>query len=125
MRNGQLLGQKSHYVNNDLGLDGASLLQAFLSQYYLGGEQYELPQTIIVSEHSAEFDILGDALAQRAERKIRLSKAYRGQRARWLALAAENAAVNLQARVAARSQMKARFSDLQSVLSLAHSPQRV
>ena len=125
VRNGQLLGQKSHHISNDLGLDTAALLQAFLSQYYLGGEQYELPQTIIVSDHSAEFDILCKALEQRAERKIQLSKAFRGQRARWLALAADNAAVNLQARVAARSQMKARFGDLQSVLSLPHSPQRL
>ena len=125
VRRGRLLGQKSHYVNNGLGLDAAALLQAFLSQYYLGGEQYELPQTILVSEHSADFDVLHKALEQRAGRKIHLAKAFRGQRARWLALAAENAAVNLQARVAARSQIKARFVDLQSILSLPQSPQRL
>jgi excinuclease ABC subunit C len=125
VRRGQLLGQKSHYVNNGLGLDAAALLQAFLSQYYLGGEQYELPQTILVSAHSADFDVLHKALEQRAGRKIHLAKAFRGQRARWLALAAENATVNLQARIAARSQIKARFVDLQSVLSLSQSPQRL
>ena len=68
------------------------------------GRQYELPQTILVSDYDSEFEVLHQALEQRAERKIYLAKAYRGQRARWLALAAENAAVNLQARVAARSR---------------------
>ena len=91
----------------------------------MGGEQYELPQTILVSDYDNEFEVLHQALEQRAERKIHLAKAFRGQRARWLALAAENATVNLQARVAERSQMKARFGDLQSVLSLPQSPRRL
>ena len=42
-----------------------------------------------------------------------------------MGLAADNAAVNLQARGAARSQMNTRFADLQSALSLASPPRRL
>ena len=125
VRNGQVLGQKSHFISNELGLGKAPLLRAFLSQYYLTGGHFDPPNTILVSDYEDEFEILRQVLEERAERKTHLAKAYRGQRARWLALAADNAAVNLQARSAARSQMNHRFADLQNVLSLPQAPRRL
>ncbi len=125
VRNGQVLGQKSHYVSNELAIDRAALLHAFLSQYYLTGDHFDPPSTVLVSDYNDDFGVLQRALEERADRKIHLSKAFRGQRARWLGLAADNAAVNLQARGAARSQMNTRFADLQSALSLASPPRRL
>lgn len=125
VRNGQVLGQKSHYVSNELAIDRAALLHAFLSQYYLTGDHFDPPSTVLVSDYNDDFGVLQRALEERANRKIHLSKAFRGQRARWVGLAADNAAVNLQARGAARSQMNTRFADLQSALSLASPPRRL
>ena len=125
VRNGQVLGQKSHYVSNELAIDRAALLHAFLSQYYLTGDHFDPPSTVLVSDYNDDFGVLQRALGKRADRKIHLSKAFRGQRARWMCLAADNAAVNLQARGAARSQMNTRFADLQSALSLASPPRRL
>ncbi|MGB0998448.1 MAG: excinuclease ABC subunit UvrC [Pseudomonadales bacterium] len=125
VRNGQVLGQKSHFVNNELGIDRAALLHAFLSQYYLAGDHFDPPNTVLVSDYNDDFAILQSALEERADRKIHLSKAFRGQRARWVGLAADNAAVNLQARSAARSQTNARFADLQNALSLPTPPRRL
>ena len=125
VRNGQVLGQKSHYVNNELAIDRGALLHAFLSQYYLTGDHFDPPSTVLVSDYNDDFGVLQRALEERADRKIHLSKAFRGQRARWVGLAADNAAVNLQARGAARSQMNTRFADLQSALSLASPPRRL
>ncbi|MEC7077712.1 MAG: excinuclease ABC subunit UvrC [Pseudomonadota bacterium] len=125
VRNGQVLGQKSHYVSNELAIDRAALLHAFLSQYYLTGDHFDPPSTVLVSDYNDDFGVLQRALEERADRKIHLSKAFRGQRARWVGLAADNAAVNLQARDAARSQMNTRFADLQSALSLASPPRRL
>ncbi|MEC7969165.1 MAG: excinuclease ABC subunit UvrC [Pseudomonadota bacterium] len=125
VRNGQVLGQKSHYVSNELAIDRAALLHAFLSQYYLTGDHFDPPNTVLVSDYNDDFGVLQRALEERADRKIHLSKAFRGQRARWVGLAADNAAVNLQARGAARSQMNTRFADLQSALSLASPPRRL
>ena len=125
VRNGQVLGQKSHYVSNELAIDRAALLHAFLSQYYLTGDHFDPPSTVLVSDYNDDFGVLQRALEERADRKIHLSKAFRGQRARWVGLAADNAAVNLQARGAARSQMNTRFADLQSALSLASPPRRL
>lgn len=125
VRNGQVLGQKSHYVSNELAIDRAALLHAFLSQYYLTGDHFDPPSTVLVSDYNDDFGVLQRALEERADRKIHLSKAFRGQRARWVGLAADNAAVNLQARGAARSQMNTRFADLQSALSLVSPPRRL
>ena len=125
VRNGQVLGQKSHYVSNELAIDRSALLHAFLSQYYLMGDHFDPPSTVLVSDYNDDFGVLQRALEERADRKIHLSKAFRGQRARWVGLAADNAAVNLQARGAARSQMNTRFADLQSALSLASPPRRL
>ena len=125
VRNGRVLGQKSHYFQNELAFDRATLLHAFLSQYYLAGEHFDPPNTVLVSDYNEDFAVLQNVVTERAERKVQLSKAFRGQRARWLRLAAENASVNLQARGAARSQMNTRFTDLQNALSLPNPPKRL
>ena len=109
--------EESSY-SNELGLDAAALLQAFLLNT-IWESSMNFPNHAW-SDYDSEFEVLHQALEQRAERKIHLAT-LSGQR-QWLALAAENAAVNLQARVAARSQMKARFGDLQSVLCYRKVP---
>ena len=80
---------------------------------------------MLVSDYNEDFAVLQNVVTERAERKVQLSKTFRGQRARWLGLAAENASVNLQARGAARSQMNTRFTDLQNALSLPNPPKRL
>ena len=49
IRGGRMLGQRSYYPKNELGLEDGELLHAFLSQFYLGSNQRDIPRTIIVS----------------------------------------------------------------------------
>ena len=74
-------------------IDRAELLHAFLSQYYLAGDHFDPPNTVLVSDYNDDFAILQSALERACRSKNTLSKAFRGQRARWVGLAADNAAV--------------------------------
>ena len=125
IRAGRMLGQRTWFPRNELGLGGGALLGAFLSQYYLSGSNRDLPNTLIVSEAVADAGILADALSGVARRKVRLLSSVRGRRAGWLKLAAENAAYSLTSYLADKRNVYARFVALQEALQLDDLPDRL
>jgi len=49
VRDGRLLGHRTWFPSNELAMARGELLFAFLSQYYLGGGDREIPKSVIVS----------------------------------------------------------------------------
>jgi len=125
VRAGRVLGQRTWFPRNELELPTDELLGAFLSQYYFGGQARDLPRSVIVSEPVAEQEVLADALGVRAGRKVGVAHLVRGQRARWLDLARENAGHSLGAYLADQRSVYARFVALQDALGLDDVPQRL
>ena len=140
VRDGRLLGHRTWFPKNELAISAGELLFAFLSQYYLGGDDREIPKSVIASlpreetvPPSAEqvgggvdrrgsaatredLEVLGDALTSRAGRRVDVARNVRGQRAGWARMATENAEVALTTLIADRKNVLSRFVDLQSVL---------
>ena len=79
----------------------------------------------MVSDLSTDHDALGQALNEKAGRSVQLTQDVRGQRARWLSLAKDNAALNLRSHLADKSHMLARFQNLQDAVGLDEMPQRL
>ena len=125
IRQGRLLGQRTFYPKNELALDAAQCLEAFLSQYYLATSNRDLPRTIVVSHVGDDRALLAQALSEQAGKKVALVKDVRGQRARWLAQALDNATLSLHSYLSDRRNMFARFVELQQVLALEVMPDRL
>ncbi len=125
VRAGRVLGQRTWFPRNELGLSADELLSAFLSQYYLGGQERDLPKVVITSSETSDSSVLAEALSSLAGRRVSVVHQVRGQRARWLQLALENAAYGLNAYLADKRNVYARFVALQDALGLDDVPQRL
>ena len=125
IRGGRMLGQRTWYPRNELGSSEADLLGAFLSQFYLGGADRDIPKTVITSVPVGDAVILAAALKERVGRKVEMATAVRGQRARWQLMALDNARVSLAAYLADKRNVFARMIALQEALALEDHPERL
>jgi excinuclease ABC subunit C len=125
IRGGRLLGHRTWYPRNELAVEGAELLNAFLAQYYFGGGEREIPKTIILSESIADVALLESALNDASGHRVEITSGVRTQRARWLEMAQENARLALDTYLADKTNMLARCIDLQEGLDLEELPRRL
>ena len=125
VRAGQILGHRTWYPKNQLDVDMSDLLSAFLSQYYLGGSDRELPKQVLISENIAGISVLSDALSLRAGRRVEVTSRVRSQRARWVEMAKQNAVFSVGSMAAEKKNIFSRFVELQEALGLEDLPQRL
>ena len=125
VRAGRMLGQRTWFPKNELALPPVELLSAFLSQYYLGGQERDVPKSVITSVPIVDSDLLAETLSEKAERRVEVVAQVRGQRARWVQLAVDNATYSVNAYLADKRNVYARFIALQEALSLDDVPQRL
>lgn len=125
IRGGRLLGQRTWFPRNELDEDPGPLLGAFLGQYYFGGAEREIPRCVIGSVDIPDREVLEEALTTRAGRRVEVTTQVRAQRARWVQMALENAALALNAYQSDRKNVFARFVALQEALGLEDMPERL
>ena len=124
VRDARVLGSKSFYPALRLESSVAEVLEAFLPQFYLRGEQ-PLPAEIVVSEAPDNIATLAEVFSDRASRKVSLRHRVREARARWRQLALQTAQTNLQAHLAGKQSVQERLQALQEALDLEVLPQRI
>ena len=112
VRGARVLGSKTYYPPLKLQESPGEVLAAFIAQYYLNGTR-AIPGEIIVNEEPESSLALAEALTVQAERKVKLRSRVRDARARWLRLAVQTAETNLQAHLAGKQTVQARFQALQ------------
>lgn len=124
VRDARVLGSKSFYPALRLESSVAEVLEAFLPQFYLRGEQ-PLPAEIVVSEAPDNIATLAEVFSERASHRVSLRHRVREARARWRQLALQTAQTNLQAHLAGRQSVQERLQALQEALDLEVLPQRI
>ncbi|TDG13990.1 excinuclease ABC subunit UvrC [Seongchinamella unica] len=124
VRGARVLGSKTYYPPLKLQETPGEVLAAFIPQYYLNGTR-AIPGEIIVNEEPESSPALAEALEVQAQRKVKLRSRVRDARARWLRLAVQTAETNLQAHLAGKQTVQARFQALQDLLSLPEMPERM
>ncbi|MCK7596703.1 excinuclease ABC subunit UvrC [Microbulbifer sp. CAU 1566] len=124
IRQGRILGSRSYYPSEKLGLGADELLAAFIPQFYLGAKR-EIPRQILVSEQLEDLQLLQSALSEQAGKDVQLASKLRGNRATWVEMAQQAAAQNLQSRTASQQKLHNRFENLQEVLRLGELPERL
>jgi len=122
VRAGRVLGNKTFYPQHAQDADGADILSAFIPQYYLGRE---VPGEILVNHAPQDRDLLERTLAEQTGHPVTITNKVRGERARWLDLAAASAEHAVARQSTNKANTLQRFEALQEALGLADRPQRI
>ena len=127
IRNGQNLGSRTLRPAHAADVDEDELLRAFLPQHYLSrsGRERPIPDEILLSHVVPGLHVLEQAIAEQSGRKVRIRSNVRGERARWVEMAVNNAEIALQQRIASRANLHDQFEALQELLGLDNPPARI
>ena len=119
IRSGLNLGSRRYYPRNIDNQNESYLIRAFLSHFYLNNmdvKKYSLE--ILLSHDIDDKKLLENVFNERFERKIKIKHNVRGERAKWLAMAKENAILNLKQKLAIDENLNKRFLALQKLLKI-------
>ena len=122
IRNGQNLGNKLFFPKITDDYSPASILQAFIPQYYL---ERQAPYELIVSHAMEETALLAEVLAKQAKHGVSISETVRGERLKWLQMAQMNAENSLLSKLSDKQGIYARYLNLQEELGCIDLPKRL
>ncbi|WP_420821504.1 excinuclease ABC subunit UvrC [Pseudomaricurvus alkylphenolicus] len=125
IRQGRILGSKSHFPKGQLLEVGGELLASFLAQFYLQGAERDYPRVTLLSHEVSDHEVISEAIQQQCGRQIAFQSDLRGQRNRWMQMALTAAKENLQAQLANKQNTLQRFEALQDALRLESMPERL
>jgi len=122
IRGGQQIGDRAFFPKMTEEHDAASVLEAFLAQYYLARQA---PREILLSHEIENRALLEEVLSGQAKHAVRISPNCRGERQKRVLLAQTNAENALQAKLANHQDLYGRFIRLGEELNRAEPPKRL
>ena len=126
VRAGRILGSRSYYPKMKMQVSIEELLEAFLPQFYLGERlKHRIPREIILGSCLSDDGVLREVFERSAGFKVRIAWNVRGERARWVKLAAKSAEKNLLGHHASKMDYRGRLLALQNALQMDSLPQRM
>ena len=127
IRNGQSLGSRTLRPVHGADATEQELLRAFLPQHYLSrsGRERPIPDEILLSRPVDGLHVLEQAISEQSRRRVAIRCNVRGERARWVAMAVDNAELALRQRIASRADLRSQFDALQELLGLEDPPERI
>lgn len=127
VRNGRLVGSRTHYPRPGLSESAEELVEAYLGQHYLGTAGREIPPEIITvpALPQALHGTLTTALSEAAGKRVQIKSQVRSDRAQWRELALTNASEQLAMHIAKKDSVERRFADLEEQLQLEEPVQRM
>jgi excinuclease ABC subunit C len=124
VRGGRVIGQQHFMLRGTRGASAAESLGAFLSQFYETATT--VPPQILLPEPVPDQEVIERWLTERRGSRVELTIPQRGDRVRLVALARENAALNLaQERARSGEAAGPGVRDLQHLLHLDAPPVRI
>jgi excinuclease ABC subunit C len=121
-RNGMNLGTRAYFPKTNGAETPNEVLAAFVAQYY---NEQRVPKEIILSHEIEDADMLATAFCEMSGRKVELKVQVRNERARYVAMAMNNAEMSLATELASNASQRARMENLQELLELPAIPQRM
>ncbi|MCG9657673.1 excinuclease ABC subunit UvrC [Vibrio mediterranei] len=120
IRQGKVLGSRSHFPKIPSNTDRKEVFYSFLSQYYLNQtESRTIPTRIILNDDLVEdISTLGEALSEIAGRKVIFHVNPTGSRGRYLKLSNTNALTAITTKINHKMTINQRFKALQEELEL-------
>jgi excinuclease ABC subunit C len=121
-RTGQNWGNRAYFPKADPSIETGEVLGAFLAQFY---DDKPIPRTILLSQPVEEQQLLAEALATRAGRKITVSVPQRGEKKDLTDHALQNARQGLGRRLAETSSQARLLAGLAETFGLEKTPRRI
>lgn len=121
-RNGMNHGTRPFFPRLNGADTAEEVLGAFVGQYYL---EKRPPREIVLSHAIADLDLFEAVFSEQAGRRVEIKPSVRGERARYLELARNNAQHALAAQVSSSATQARRVASLQELLGLDVPPQRI
>ena len=121
-RNGMNLGTRDFFPKANGADEASEVLGAFVTQYYFDKRP---PREIVLSHAIADQELIEQVLGDQLGAKLQLKSTVRGERARYLELAQENARLSLAAKIGSSATQRARLANLQELLGLPQPPGRI
>ena len=121
-RGGRNYGNRAYYPSHVHDAEAPELLDAFLGQFYA---ERGPPRLILLSHQPASQELLTEALAVRAGRKVRLLRPERGEKRQLVEQAQLNARHALARKLAESSAQARLLTQLADRLGLAERPGRI
>ncbi len=121
-RTGQNWGNRAYFPKADPSIEAPEVLGAFLAQFY---DDKPIPRTILLSQPVEEQQLLAEALATKAGRKITVMVPQRGEKKDLTDHALQNARQGLGRRLAETSSQARLLAGLAEAFGLDRTPRRI
>jgi excinuclease ABC subunit C len=120
IRDQKILGSKSYFPTVPADTDDSEIIEAFLSQHYLGDDlkAARIPKEIVIPTAIESVKELKALLTKQAESDVKISHNVRSERTQYLKLAQTNAQNALLTKNSEKESIQARFSALNEVFEL-------
>lgn len=126
IRNGVNLGSRSYFPQHVRETAPEDIVGAFMQQHYLvGNGNQPVPGVFLLSHLPPGHELLNRVLATHAGHHVRMVMQPRGERARWLNMARENAALVLAQQINKDNNHGQRLAALRDALDLPGIPERL
>ncbi len=122
LRAGQNFGNRAHYPAHAKEEDTASVLTAFIAQFY---DNRPAPRNIWVNEDLVDSLLLEQALAIKSEHVVRISRPKRGSKKEMLDHAILNAKGALIRHMAERASQQRHLENTRKLFNMAETPRRI
>jgi excinuclease ABC subunit C len=122
VRRGRNLGNAVFFPRTPANSSHETIMSAFISQYYL---DKNIPNELLLSHKPEDRTLLQEVLGTKSGHSVRLTTSVRGDRARWLALARNNADHALTTYLVTRKGYADRLQELSCTLDLPEIPERM
>ena len=122
IRGGQNWGHRSFFPAHVKDVPDEEALQAFLMQFY---EEVPPPKLVLVDRELPEMELLAEALAERANRKVTIKIPQRGDQRKLRDQAARNAEEALERRLAESSSQAKVMRQMAELFELDDPPDRI
>ncbi len=122
IRAGQNWGASAHFPRHERDQSVGEILAAFLVQFY---DKRPPPRLILVNELPEQAELIEEALALKAGRKIELRRPERGAKRDLLTQTERNASEALSRKLAESASQERLLTEVQKVFDLAKPPERI
>ena len=122
IRANQSWGNRDFYPKTGAGAEEPEIMEAFLTQFY---DDKEPPRRVLLSHPVENPDLVAEALAIRAGRKVELAGPQRGEKAELVENAARNARESLARRMAESTTQNKLLTGLAEAFDLDVPPKRI
>ncbi len=125
IRTGLHLGSRNFFPHYAEELTESDLLRAFIGQHYLGNPRQQIAHEILLSDSIEDSAAMESILSEQQGRKVKLKHQVRGERAKWIAMAKDNAQIALSQKLASKKSQLQRFDALQQLLEFDEAIERM